>query len=135
MKGLYDQIVEQLRDKTKPPFRCRSCGGEEFRLWEDVPYCHWIEVLDYDPTTGFDIDYVDGRSGDGGGDHYHEYWCSNCDDSASSLEELVGIVQPDDPGHFVVTFTSLMIEADSPSEAIDRAGEFKGGGHWEARRV
>lgn len=31
-----------------------------------------------------------------------------------------------------VTFTSMLIDADSSEEAIDRAGEFKGGGQWEA---
>lgn len=33
---------------------------------------------------------------------------------------------------YIVTFTSMVIEADSEEEAIDRAGDFKGGGHWEA---
>lgn len=33
---------------------------------------------------------------------------------------------------YIVTFTSPVITADSPEEAIDRAGDFKGGGHWEA---
>lgn len=36
---------------------------------------------------------------------------------------------------YVVTFTSMVIDADSPDEAIDRAGEFKGGGNWEAEEV
>jgi hypothetical protein len=34
--------------------------------------------------------------------------------------------------HYVVTFTSMVIEADSPEDAIDKAGDFKGGGSWEA---
>ena len=34
-----------------------------------------------------------------------------------------------------MTFTSMQIEADNADEAIARAGEFKGGGHWEAVEV
>ena len=36
---------------------------------------------------------------------------------------------------WVVTFTSMVIEADDAEQAIDRAGEFKGGGNWEAEEV
>lgn len=36
---------------------------------------------------------------------------------------------------YVVTFTSMVIEADTEEEAIDRACEFKGGGNWEAEEV
>ena len=36
---------------------------------------------------------------------------------------------------FVVTFTSMVIDAQDEDEAIDRAGEFKGGGNWEAQEV
>ena len=94
MRGLYDQIVELNRDKTKPPFRCRSCGSEEFKEWEPIWCSNWITVLDYDPDTGFVLDYGDSRTGDGG-DFPCEFWCANCADSASSLEELVGLPQPE----------------------------------------
>jgi hypothetical protein len=36
---------------------------------------------------------------------------------------------------FIVTYTSMVIEADDGDEAIDRATEFDGGGHWEATEV
>lgn len=36
---------------------------------------------------------------------------------------------------YVVTFTSMIIEAEDEDEAIERACEFKGGGHWEAKEV
>lgn len=36
---------------------------------------------------------------------------------------------------WVVTFTSMVIEATTADEAIDKAGEFKGGGNWEAEEV
>jgi hypothetical protein len=35
---------------------------------------------------------------------------------------------------YVVTYTSMVIEADSEEEAIDRAGD-QGGGNWEAEEV
>lgn len=36
---------------------------------------------------------------------------------------------------YIVTFTSMIIDAESADDAIDRAGEFKGGGNWEAEEV
>jgi hypothetical protein len=36
---------------------------------------------------------------------------------------------------YVVTFTSMVIEAENEDEAIDKAGEFHGGGNWEAEEV
>lgn len=36
---------------------------------------------------------------------------------------------------YLVTYTSMLIEADSEEAAIDRAGDFKGGGNWEAELV
>lgn len=36
---------------------------------------------------------------------------------------------------YIVTFTSMVIEADDEDQAIDRACEFKGGGNWEALEV
>lgn len=96
MLGLARQLVEIHRDKTQPPFRCRSCGGENFRLWEDTPYGHYLTILGYDVEKGhFDLEYWNGESGDGGGDYYTEYWCTDCDDCAPTLEELVGMPQPE----------------------------------------
>ena len=94
MLGLARQLAEINRDKTQPPFRCRSCGGEEFKVWEPVDYSQWIEIHGYDAESGlWNLDYIDGRSGDGTGEE--EFWCVNCDDSARSLEELVGMPRPD----------------------------------------
>lgn len=44
-----------------------------------------------------------------------------------------GSSQGADMSKYIVTFTSIVIEADSPDEAIEKACEFKGGGHWEAK--
>lgn len=40
-----------------------------------------------------------------------------------------------DTKQWVVTYTSMTIDADTAEEAIDRAGDFKGGGNWEAEEV
>ena len=42
---------------------------------------------------------------------------------------------PDARKQYVVTFTSMVIEADDEEQAIDKAGDFKGGGNWEAAEV
>jgi hypothetical protein len=37
---------------------------------------------------------------------------------------------------YQVTYTAMLIDADSEEEAIDRAiGDMRGGGHWEAKEV
>jgi hypothetical protein len=36
---------------------------------------------------------------------------------------------------YLVTYTSMVIEADDEDAAIDRAGDMKGGGNWEAEEV
>lgn len=36
---------------------------------------------------------------------------------------------------FVVTYTSMVIEATDEEAAIERAGDFKGGGNWEAEEI
>lgn len=36
---------------------------------------------------------------------------------------------------YVVTFTSMVIDADDEEDAINRAGDFKGGGNWEAVEI
>lgn len=70
---------------------CRSCGQDEFIEWEDVPYYNYVKLLGIDEHGNIEIDYegVSG-SGDGGGGN-QEFWCVNCDDSAETLEELVGL--------------------------------------------
>lgn len=37
--------------------------------------------------------------------------------------------------HWLVTYTSMVIDARTASEAIDKAGDMKGGGNWEAEEV
>lgn len=36
---------------------------------------------------------------------------------------------------YIVTYTSMAIDADTEEAAIDRAGDMKGGGNWEAEEV
>lgn len=36
---------------------------------------------------------------------------------------------------YIVTYTSMPIEADDENHAIDKAGDSKGGGNWEAEEV
>lgn len=69
---------------------CRSCGSENFREWSLVDVGAGVTVTGYNELGEIDFAYDgDSRSADGG--EHDEFWCTNCEDSAVSLEELCGL--------------------------------------------
>jgi hypothetical protein len=76
--------------------RCRSCGGSRFRAWYPVDEGQGLEGIEPEfdlngKFAGFTFDY-DGctTTGDCSGPN-DEYWCLDCQDNATTLEELCGV--------------------------------------------
>jgi len=108
MRGLYDQIVEQAREAGT--YGCRSCGCTDFYHWwqsweatgiSKPRYETW--TVEYGPNAGQKVtslvwdDFSTSRGGDAADDSADEYWCSDCEDSARTLEELLGLEEPQEP--------------------------------------
>ncbi len=76
---------------------CRSCGGEDLRAWYSEPTQQgvvglWTKSEDGELRVQFEYDGVSYGHTDCGDDE--EYRCAECDDSAETLEELVGLPRP-----------------------------------------
>ena len=80
--------------RGEPKLVCRSCGKDDsIRAWYPVDEGQYIVIsgLNDDGTVAYDYN-GDTESGEAGADE--SYWCRNCDDSAESLEELLGLPRP-----------------------------------------
>ena len=82
------------RETGEGPFGCRTCGSDQIVAWYPVYERQGINIIAYDGDV-LEVEY-DGctRQADEAGEN-EEYRCLSCDDSAETLEELVGLSRPE----------------------------------------
>lgn len=72
------------------PLVCRTCGGCELLAWYPVDQSQGVVIDGHQTDGGVAFDY-DGVTSSGETGEDVEYRCRGCDDSAPTLEELVGL--------------------------------------------
>jgi len=120
-KAGVEHALAEIRQGNTEPFESPLSGE-----WADG-----LSPRDVAANVGYfeDLSAPNGEAYQSGESGLCDHWENGYNETWQAHLEALPVKQ------WVVTYTSMVVDARTATEAIDKAGDSKGGGNWEAEEV